>query len=81
MAASRSAEDAIEAEVSGVRAGAEGADMRLWLVDGLLSTGAWREAADLLRPTDLCLVNKTDLPVGADALAARCAAVQCGASV
>ncbi len=79
MAGLRSAEDAIEAEgVRRARAWAESADLRLWLVDGSLSNGAWREAADLVRPTDLCLVNKTDLPVGADAVAARCAAAQCG---
>ena len=56
-------------EVEGVRrarASAEAADLRVWVVDGSASDGAWREAADLVGPDDLCLLNKADLPLGAD---------------
>jgi tRNA modification GTPase len=57
----------IEAEgVRRARASAEAADLRLWVVDGSASDGAWREAAELARPEDLCLLNKADLPMGAD---------------
>ena len=57
----------IEAEgVRRARASAEAADLRLWVVDGSASDGAWREAADLAGPEDLCLLNKADLPLGAD---------------
>ena len=82
MAGLRSARDTIEAEgVRRAQAWAEVADMRLWLVDRSLSAGAWREAAGLVRPMDLCLLNKTDLPAGTDARAAYCAASRFGASV
>jgi tRNA modification GTPase len=82
MAGLRSAHDAIEAEgVRRARAWAEVADMRLWLVDRSLSEGAWREAAGLVRPMDICLLNKADLPAGTDAPAAYCAASRFGASV
>ena len=52
-----------EVEAEGVRRAlrrAEGADLRLWVVDG--SGGDATPAPDALRPGDLCLVAKADLP-------------------
>jgi tRNA modification GTPase len=63
------AED-IEAEgVRRARAWAAEADLRLWVVDASASDGAWRFAAELLQPGDIRLLNKSDLPAGADAAA------------
>ncbi|MBI5941547.1 MAG: tRNA uridine-5-carboxymethylaminomethyl(34) synthesis GTPase MnmE [Caulobacterales bacterium] len=63
--------EAIEAEgVRRARAWADGADLRLWVVDASDSAGHWREAAGLSRPGDLLVLNKSDLARGADALAA-----------
>lgn len=60
----------IEAEgVRRARAWAADADLRLWVVDASASDGAWRFAADLLQPGDIRLLNKSDLPTGADAAA------------
>ena len=62
----RDTEEAIEAE--GVRragAWAEGADLRLWVVDQSAS-GDWRQAYGLARPGDLLVLTKADLPAGAD---------------
>jgi len=55
--------DEIEAEgVRRARAWAAAADLRLWLVDG---SGAVAGAVPMeLRPGDLCLITKRDLPVG-----------------
>lgn len=70
MAGLRTAGDAIEAEgVRRARAWADAAALRLWVVDGSACDGAWREAADLVRPGDLVALNKADLPRGADAQA------------
>ena len=56
--------DEIEAEgVRRARAWAAGADLRLWLVDG--SSDAATPAPMELRPEDLCLITKRDLPSGA----------------
>jgi tRNA modification GTPase len=67
MAGLRATDDAIETEgVRRARAWAEGAALRIWVVDGADSDGAWREAADLVRPGDLVALNKSDLPPGAD---------------
>jgi tRNA modification GTPase len=67
MAGLRTAGDAIEAEgVRRARAWAEGAALRIWVVDASSCDGAWREAADLVRPGDLVAFNKTDLPRGSD---------------
>jgi tRNA modification GTPase len=69
--------EAIEAEgVRRARAWAEGADLRLWVVDAAASDGHWREAAGLARPGDLLVLNKADLPQGADAAAARDAGLE-----
>ncbi len=63
--------EAIEAEgVRRARAWAEDAELRLWVVDAAARDGAWREALDLVQASDLLVLNKTDLPVGADAAAA-----------
>ncbi|MBS0411939.1 MAG: tRNA uridine-5-carboxymethylaminomethyl(34) synthesis GTPase MnmE [Proteobacteria bacterium] len=70
MAGLREAHDPVEAEgVRRARAWAEDADLRLWLVDASAGDGAWRLAADLFRPGDIALLNKADLPAGADAAA------------
>ena len=67
MAGVRAAGDAIEAEgVRRARAWAEDAALRIWVVDGSASSGAWREAADLVRPGDVLALNKSDLPPGCD---------------
>ncbi|MBX3485296.1 tRNA uridine-5-carboxymethylaminomethyl(34) synthesis GTPase MnmE [Phenylobacterium sp.] len=55
--------DEIEAEgVRRARAWAAGADLRLWLVDG--SGGETTGAPMELRPDDLCVITKRDLPTG-----------------
>jgi len=82
MAGLREAGDAIEAEgVRRARAWAEDASLRLWVVDGSAGEGAWREAEDLVRPGDLLVLNKADLPGGPDAAAARAAAQARGLEV
>ena len=71
MAGLRASDDAIETEgVRRARAWAESAALRIWVVDGAAGDGAWREAADLVRPGDLLALNKTDLAPGADGAAA-----------
>ncbi len=75
MAGLRQAHDPVEVEgVRRARVWAEGADLRLWVVDASASDDAWRLAADLVRPGDIALLNKIDLPAGADADSARSAA-------
>jgi len=75
MAGLREAHDPVEVEgVRRARAWAEDADLRLWLVDASASDGAWRLAADLVRPGDMVLLNKADLPAGTDAAAVLAAA-------
>jgi tRNA modification GTPase len=72
MAGVRVTEEAIEAEgVRRARDWAEGAALRLWVVDASADDGAWREAADLARAGDLVVLNKTDLPGGCDGAAVR----------
>jgi tRNA modification GTPase len=67
MAGLRAAGDAIEAEgVRRARAWAQGADLRLWVIDAAASDGAWREARDLVTDGDLMVFNKSDLPAGRD---------------
>lgn len=61
----------IEAEgVRRARAWANGADLRLWVVDSSAEDGAWREAIDLVRQGDLLVLSKTDLEPGSDAAGA-----------
>ena len=67
MAGIRLTEDPVEAEgVRRARAWATDADLRLWVVDASIADGSWREAVDLIRAGDVCLLNKTDLDRGAD---------------
>jgi tRNA modification GTPase len=55
--------DEVEAEgVRRARRRAEAADLRLWVVDGAADEAS--PAPDAMRPGDLCLVAKADLPVG-----------------
>ncbi|MFO1013008.1 MAG: tRNA uridine-5-carboxymethylaminomethyl(34) synthesis GTPase MnmE [Caulobacteraceae bacterium] len=70
MAGLRDTVDVVEAEgVRRARAWAEDADLRLWVVDASRSDGEWRHAAGLALPDDLLVMNKADLPSGADAAA------------
>jgi tRNA modification GTPase len=45
--------------------------LRLWVVDRSASGAGWQAAAGLLRPGDLLLFNKADLPAGEDGRAVR----------
>lgn len=63
----REAGDAIEAEgVRRARAWAEGAALRLWVVDASASDAGWLESVDLVQNGDLVVLNKVDLPAGSD---------------
>jgi tRNA modification GTPase len=67
----RRATEPIEAEgVRRARAWAEGADLRLWVVDRSAGDRGWAEALDLVRAGDICVLNKADLPAGGDGAAA-----------
>ncbi len=57
------------------------ADLRIWVVDRAGKDGAWRAAERLVRPADICLLNKTDLTEGEDGRAARGAAGLLGLEV
>jgi tRNA modification GTPase len=71
MAGLRVSADPIEAEgVRRARAWAEGADLRLWVVDRS-ADGEWRLGAGVARPGDMLLLNKADQPAGGDAEVAR----------
>ncbi len=75
----RETDEVIEAEgVRRARAWAESADLRIWVVDAHGSDGAWREAGELARAGDLCLLNKADLVAGLDGDRARTAAADKG---
>ncbi len=64
----RDTDDEIEAEgVRRAEAWARDADLRVWVVDGSASDGSWRRAKLEIRAGDLCVLNKSDLPPGADA--------------
>ena len=82
MAGLRMTADPIEAEgVRRARVWAEAADLRLWLVDQASSDGAWREAFDLIRTGDLCLLTMADLRGRSDGSEARSAAEAAGLDV
>ena len=67
MAGLRATSASIEAEgVRRARAWAEGAGLRLWVVDASGRSGAWREAEDLVRAGDILVLNKADRPAGKD---------------
>jgi tRNA modification GTPase len=71
MAGVRETDDPIEAEgVRRARAWAEGADLRLWVVDRS-DAGHWGEAATFFKAGDLLVLSKADRPGGADEAAAR----------
>ena len=60
-------------EIEGVRRSvlqADTADLRLLIIDGAGPVEAWRALGDHVRPGDICLINKTDLPPGSSAVAA-----------
>jgi len=76
MAGLRPPADPVEAEgVRRARAWAEAAALRLWVVDAAADAGTWREAADLVGPGDVLLLNKSDAGAGADAGEARAVAI------
>jgi tRNA modification GTPase len=82
MAGLRDTAEEVEREgVRRARAWAAGADLRLWVVDQAESAGSWRLAADLARPGDLCLLNKSDLPRAGDGAEAAVAAREGGLEV
>ena len=61
----RETTDEVEAEgVRRARLRAGTADLRLWVVDGSGDAGSAAPAPESLRPGDLCLVAKADLPAG-----------------
>lgn len=67
----RATEDVVEAEgVRRARAWAQGADLRLWVVDRA-ADGLWGEASDLLRDGDVLVLSKADRVPGPDARAAE----------
>jgi tRNA modification GTPase len=71
MAGIRDTDEPIEVEgVRRARVYAAAAALRLWIVDAAATEGAWREGVDLLRPGDILVLNKSDLPRGPDAAAA-----------
>ena len=68
----RHSDDQIEQEgVRRAQAWAQDAALRLWLVDGAAASGDWALAKDLVRPGDVCLINKSDLGRSADGVAAE----------
>jgi tRNA modification GTPase len=78
----RASADAIEAE--GARRAARAAEtaaLRLWVVDGSTDTGEWRAAEPLVRPGDICLLNKGDLGEGEDGASARAVAFERGLDI
>ena len=78
----RVSDDLVEAEgVRRAQAWAEGAALRLWVVDGSAGDRAWSEAAELARWGDLLVLNKADLGAGADGAAAKARAGPLGAEI
>ena len=68
----RRSDDQIEQEgVRRAQAWAQDAALRLWLVDGASGSGDWALAKDLVGPGDVCLINKSDLGLSADGVAAE----------
>jgi tRNA modification GTPase len=64
----RETTDIVEQEgVRRARQRAQDADLRLWIVDRNGAAGAWNEAASLVRPGDILVLMKADLPSHADA--------------
>ena len=72
MAGVRETAEAIEGEgVRRARAWAADAALRLWVVDAAAGNGVWREASDLVRPADILVLSKADLPAGRDSAEAE----------
>ncbi len=79
MAGLRRTGEPIEAEgVRRARAWAAAADLRVWVVDRAAEDDAWEQVLDLVRPHDICLMNKADLPGGSGGAAAEVAARRLG---
>jgi tRNA modification GTPase len=82
MAGLRATGEVIEREgVRRAEAWANEADLRLWVVDGAAGAGAWTQAAAAVRPGDLLVLSKSDLPSACDAAAAAAFAAERGADV
>ena len=82
MAGIRDTDDPIELEgVRRARAWAQAADLRLWVVDGSGGVGAGMDAAALLGPGDLVVLNKIDRPEGPAVAAAAIVADRLGLGV
>lgn len=63
MAGLRETSDEVEAEgVRRARSWAKSADLRIWVIDRAAETDSWRLARELARPSDLAVINKSDLP-------------------
>jgi tRNA modification GTPase len=60
---------------------AQGADLRLWVVDGSGGAGSGRESSELTRAGDFVVLNKADRPEGPAAAAARAIARRVGLGV
>lgn len=70
MAGLRESDDIIEAEgVRRARAWAEGADLRLWIVDRADAESPWQEAQPLIRAGDIFILNKADKATRLDSYA------------
>ncbi|HEY5411458.1 MAG TPA: tRNA uridine-5-carboxymethylaminomethyl(34) synthesis GTPase MnmE [Caulobacteraceae bacterium] len=68
----RDTADLIESEgVRRARAWAESAALRFWVVDASSGEEAFRQSIGAMRPGDILVLNKSDLPAGADAAEAR----------
>ena len=79
MAGLVESDDIIEAEgVRRARSWAGSADLRLWVVDHAGVTGHWRAGQDLVRQTDLLVLNKSDLEVAEDGISASNVATDMG---
>ena len=79
MAGLREAADSVEAE--GVRRAcvwAASADLRVWIVDRAAADGGWRSVLPLVRPGDLCVLNKADLPMSVEGIDAEATARRLG---
>lgn len=78
----RETHDEIEAEgIRRAKAWADGADLRLWVVDASAGDGAWRAGWDEVRPGDLCVLNKVDRQPGEDSDLALAAAEHRGLDI
>jgi len=78
----RRTDEPVEAEgMRRARAWAAGADLRLWVVDQSAGDDSWKEALQLVRDGDICVLNKSDLGEGADLVPAAADAREIGAEI